>query len=325
MAGLALVLPGDRPVPLPRVAVRTRSARRYRGRLRARTAVGRLAGARRCAHARGRQGRRRRSSSRRSSISSAGATSPPRTRPSTKSTWLGMKQRGHQRPAREEPRTKDPDDLPTWDRKVYDVDRVVLPDAGELVSNFGNELKARAKIFYTDFEGWQEKVADEVRERKWIDKRGRCLWVGAIAIFFALFVIGFAIGMFEARTPGTVPVAGIGDRVAGRRRTRSSCCCSDSIDAAALTRRSGKGAELARELGRHAPLPRGLLGDEGRAAGVRRAVGAAARLRHRRSASRTRCCRRRRSPRRVELASRAACTGWTATALGGGLTSLLPE
>ena len=159
-------------------------------------------------------------------------------------TWLGLKTEFIS-DLRVKKGTQDRETLPAWDKKVYDVIHEFLPDAGQLVSKFGEELKSRAKVFYGDFQDWQRKVDAEIRSRRWIQKRGRVIWGGSIAIFFVLFVIGFAIGMLEARTRGAVPIAGIGIAVPGATNAIVLLLLGLAMPRA-LTQRSGKGAELAR-------------------------------------------------------------------------------
>ena len=116
----------------------------------------------------------RTSSSRRSSTSSDGSTSSPSHETVEHKTWLGTEDRGHQRPAREERGRRTATHCRRGTSKVYDVDQRVPAGRRHSSSpNFGDELKARAKVFYGDFQDWQEKVADEVRTRRWIDKRGK--------------------------------------------------------------------------------------------------------------------------------------------------------
>lgn len=110
---------------------------------------------------------------------------------------------------------KAPDDLPEWDRGVYDGIEWIVPDGGVLVSEIGKELKARAQAFYKMYIGWKQSVEREIKRRGWIDRRGYVAWGGSLAIFFAIGVVGLIVGALEVRTPGNIPIGGIGIGVPG--------------------------------------------------------------------------------------------------------------
>lgn len=106
--------------------------------------------------------------------------------------------------------SKSPDDLMAWDKGVYDGIEWIVPTAGVLISEVGNELKARAQSFYKLFTDWKQSVEHEVRRRRWVDARGKVVWGGALAIFFLIALVGFGVTVSEVKAPGAVPVKGIG-------------------------------------------------------------------------------------------------------------------
>jgi uncharacterized membrane protein len=110
---------------------------------------------------------------------------------------------------------KSSDDLAAWERGVYQGVELVVPEGGVLVSEMGKELKEQAKSFYPLYTGWKGSVEQEVRRRGWIDRRGYVVWGLGLAIFAVVAALGLAVGVIQARTPGTIPLAGIGLGVPG--------------------------------------------------------------------------------------------------------------
>ncbi len=139
---------------------------------------------------------------------------------------------------------KAPDDLPSWDRGVYDGIEWIVPEGGVLVSEIGNELKARAQAFYKMYTEWKQSVEHEVRRRGWIDRRGNIVWGGTLVIFLLIGVVGVLVGVHEAKTPGTIPFGGIGIGVPGATGFVLTLVLGLAMPRS-LTRHSGDAVDLA--------------------------------------------------------------------------------
>jgi uncharacterized membrane protein len=137
-----------------------------------------------------------------------------------------------------------PDDLFPWERAVYDSIDAFLAPEGTLVSDFGRELKARARSFHASYSSWRSNVKAELGARKWIDGRGRWVWAGALGVFFGVAVLGFAVGMLEARRPGDLPLMGLAIGVPAGVNVLLLLILG-AVLPRSLTHRSGEGAKLA--------------------------------------------------------------------------------